>query len=70
MDLGLLVEGVLEEDPSTGLPVVRVPENGQVVDVVSELRKYIGEEVRVIATPLAVVAELARLVAEGGVEIE
>lgn len=64
MDLGLMVEGTLERD-GNGRIVLLVQEvdgKTRILDVVDAVSKYLGMEVRLITTPLAAVAELARLV--------
>ncbi len=70
MDLGILVEGVLELDPMNGRMVLRIQqEDGSnvFVDIQEAAQKYKGEEVRFILTPIRVVNELARIVEAGEV---
>jgi hypothetical protein len=66
MDLGIMTEGVLEMDPRTGRPVLRIQqEEGEVtLDVQEALFRYTGQEVRFICTPMKGIAELAKLVGE------
>jgi len=69
MDLGTMVEGVVELDPISGRMVLRIPQedgSNEFLDIQERLEYYKGEEVRFILTPLKTVAELARLVGEGG----
>lgn len=73
MDLGSLVEGVVELDPMTGRMVLRVQqEDGSNVflDVQEQLARYQGQEVRFIMTPLKTIAELTRLVESGQMPVE
>ena len=65
MDLGLMAEGVVELDPMSGRMVLRVPQedgSNTFLDIQEELKTHLGKEVRVICTPMASIAELARLV--------
>lgn len=64
MDLGLMVEGVVDIDPSNGRVMLRVPQTGgswQLVDVQAELEKHSGKEVRLICTPMETIAALAKM---------
>ena len=73
LDLGLMVEGVVELDPMTGRLVLRC-DNGkggfQTFDVQERLLMYKGAEVRCIITPMASVAKLAQMVENGAVKLE
>ena len=65
LDLGIMQEGVVELDPMSGRMVLRIPqEDGSNVflDIQEELAKQMGKEVRFIVTPMASIAELAKLV--------
>lgn len=73
MDLGLIVEGVVELDPMTGRMVLRIQEadgSNTFIDIQERLAQYKGEEVRFILTPLTTVSEIARLVQEGEISVE
>ena len=72
VDLGTLVEGVVELDPMTGRMVLRIQEiNGSntFLDIQERLEQYKGESVRFILTPLRTVEELTRMVAAGEVPV-
>jgi hypothetical protein len=72
MDLGIMVEGVVELDPITDRVVLRIQqEDGSNVflDLQEQVAKYKGEEVRFILTPLQAVAEIARLVANSELKL-
>lgn len=65
LDFGVMVEGLVELDPVSGRPVLRVPVAegpGQFLDVQAELEKYVGQHVRFICTPMESIAALAKLV--------
>lgn len=65
MDLGTMVEGFVELDPISDRMVLRIQqEDGSnvFIDVQEALRKYKGEEVRFILTPLQTIAEITRIV--------
>jgi len=73
VDLGLIVEGVVELDPMTGRMVLRIQEadgSNTFIDIQERLAQYKGEEVRFILTPLTTVSEIARLVQEGEISVE
>lgn len=68
-----MVEGVVELDPMTGRMVLRIqrPEGGNdFLDIQAELEKQNGKEVRLIVTPLESIAELARLIEDGEINLE
>lgn len=68
MDLGTLVEGVVELDPMTGRMVLRIQqEDGSNVflDVQEALEKYKGESIRFILTPLSTIEKLTEMVESG-----
>lgn len=68
MDLGIILEGVVELDPMSGRMVIRIQElNGSsaFMDIQSQMEKYKGEEVRFILTPLRTVSQLAKMVESG-----
>jgi hypothetical protein len=72
MDLGIMVEGVVELDPISGRMVLRVQQpdgSNQLLDIEEQLEAHEGKEVRFILTPLEAIAELARLVQEGELEV-
>ena len=72
MDLGIMVEGVVEVDPISGRAMLRVlQEDGtsRFLDMLEQVTPYSGQEVRFIVTPLKNVAELAKLVEAGEIEI-
>jgi hypothetical protein len=72
MDLGLMVEGVVELDPMTGRMVLRIQqEDGSnlFLDIQEQLEKHKGKEIRLIATPLEAIAELARMVEAGDIKV-
>lgn len=72
-DLGIMVEGVVELDPMTGRLVIRYEAKDgsfQFLDVQERLLAYKGEDVRCIITPMAGVAELARMVESGAINPE
>lgn len=65
LDLGIMVEGVVELEPMTGRMVLRIPQDdgsNLFLDIQEQLAKHQGKEVRFIVTPMASIAELARLV--------
>lgn len=73
IDLGLMVEGIVELDPMSGRLVVRYEDdqgNFQFHDVQEYLLRYKGQEVRCIITPTATIAQLAKLVEQGNVRLE
>lgn len=73
MDLGTLVEGVVELDPMTGRMVLRVQQedgSNKFLDVQELLQKYQGQEVRFIMTPLKTIEELTRLMESGQLTME
>lgn len=73
MDLGTLVEGVVELDPMSGRMVLRVQQpdgSNTFLDVQEQLERYKGEEVRFIMTPLKTIAELQRLVESGELPVD
>lgn len=73
MDLGTIVEGIVELDPMTGRLVLRCerPDGGfSYTDVQASLERYRGEEVRFILTPLATINKLASLVEAGELSLE
>lgn len=68
LDLGVVVEGVVELDPISGRLIIRSEdEHGQFqeVDVQARMEQYQGEEVRFIMTPLRTVSEIAQMVEAG-----
>jgi len=68
LDLGIIVEGIVELDPISGRFLVRVEdERGEFgdVDVQAQMEKYKGEPVRFILTPLQTVSDIAKMVEEG-----
>lgn len=70
LDLGIMVEGVVELDPMSGRMVLRVPQEdgtNDFLDIQDQLVKQLGKEVRFILTPMASIAELAKLVGTGEV---
>lgn len=70
MDLGLMVEGVVELDPLSGRMVLRIPQadgSNQFLDIQEHLARYRGQEVRFICTPLAEIAKLAQMIESGEV---
>jgi hypothetical protein len=73
VDLGVLVEGVVELDPISGRMVLRVQQpdgSNTFVDVQEQLERYKGEEVRFIVTPQRSIQELARMVESGDLPVD
>jgi hypothetical protein len=73
LDLGALIEGVVELDPMNGRMVLRIQQadgSFDFLDVQTILEQYQGEEVRFIVTPLKSVEILARLVESGQLDPE
>ncbi len=73
LDLGLMVEGVIELDPMSGRLVIRYEDKSGVFqfhDIQEQLLRYKGEEVRCIITPMASVAKLAHMVEQGSVKMD
>jgi hypothetical protein len=65
LDLGIIAEGPVELDPMTGRFGVRSVEadgSSILIDVGVELEQYKGMDVRLIITPLATVAQIAKMV--------
>jgi citrate lyase gamma subunit len=65
MDLGIMVEGVVELDPMTGRMVLRIQQDdgsNVFLDIQEQLAKQVGKEVRFILTPMTSIYELAKLV--------
>lgn len=72
MDLGIMVEGVVELDPMTGRMVLRIqrPDGGNdFMDIQEQLERHKGKEIRFIVTPLESIAELARMVESGELDL-
>lgn len=72
MDLGIMAEGVVELDPMSGRMVLRVQQpdgSNQFLDIQEQLELHKGKEVRFILTPLEAIAELARMVQDGELEV-
>jgi hypothetical protein len=65
MDLGLMIEGRLELVDGRWIII----DGNLKLDVLEALEKHKGKEVRLICTPLQTIAELARMVEVGEVEI-
>ena len=73
MDLGILVEGVVELDPMSGRMVLRVQQvdgSNTFLDVQEQLERYKGEEIRFIVTPQRSIQELARMVESGELPVD
>jgi hypothetical protein len=73
IDLGVMVEGVIELDPMSGRLVVRYEmREGSFgfLDVEERLRQYKDQEVRCILTPMATVQKIAAMVQKGEMRIE
>ncbi len=73
LDMGLMVEGIVELDPMTDRLVIRYQDKEgtvQTADVQERLLQYKGQEVRCIITPTATIQQLARMVESGGVKLE
>lgn len=73
LDLGLMVEGVVELDPMTGRLVIRHESADGVntfADIQDRLLQYKGQSVRCIITPMSSIAQLAHLVEKGGMSLE
>ena len=73
MDMGLMVEGVVELDPLSGRLIIRVEDKQggfETYDLQEHLARYNGREVRCIVTPMATVAKLAQMVEQGRVRLE
>lgn len=73
LDLGIMVEGVVELDPMTGLHVIRVEGNdgkNTFISVQDAVSRYRGQDVRFILTPMATIGQLAEMVNEEGVPLE
>jgi len=73
MDLGIILEGIIELDPMTSRMVLRIQQkdgSNKFVDVQECLEKYKGEEVRFIMTPLRTVDELTKLVKSGKLPVD
>lgn len=71
MDLGLMVEGFVELTEN-GRVVLRIPRaNGQneYLDIQEQVLLHLGKEVRLICTPLEVIAKLAKMVESGEVPL-
>jgi hypothetical protein len=72
MDLGLMTEGFVELDPMSGQWVLRIPQaNGtnEYLDMQEVLGLHQGKEVRLIITPLDVIATLAEMIELGEVDV-
>jgi hypothetical protein len=72
MDLGIMVEGFVEVDPMDGRILLRIPQEdggSRFLDVQGELAAQNGREVRLIVTPLESIAELAKIVECGGIDV-
>lgn len=73
LDMGLMVEGIVELDPMSGRLIIRYQDKSgafQTADIQERLLQYRGEEVRCIITPTATIAQIARLVENGGMKLE
>ena len=73
LDMGLMVDGVVELDPMSGRLVIRYQDSKgafQTADIQERLLQYKGEEVRCIITPAATIAKMARMVESGAVKLE
>ena len=73
MDLGIMVEGFVEVDPNTGRVLLRISQEAgrdQYLDIQEQLAAQHGKEVRLIVTPLDSLAELARMVEAGELEVK
>jgi hypothetical protein len=67
-----MTEGFVELDPMSGRMVLRIPQaNGQnqFLDIQEQLAAYKGKEVRLIITPLDVIATLAEMIESGEVTV-
>lgn len=65
LDLGIMVEGVVELEPLSGRMVLRIPKDdgsNDFLDIQDQLAMQLGKEVRFILTPMASIAELAKMV--------
>lgn len=71
MDLGVLVEGVVERDPMTERLQLRVEAEGgfEYVDVQAALERYEGVEVRFVLVPRSTIETATRMV-EAGVPLD
>jgi hypothetical protein len=68
MDLGTMVEGIVELEPMSGRMVLRIQQadgSNVFLDVQECMERYQGKEVRFILTPMSTVAEVAKMVAAG-----
>ena len=73
IDLGIVVEGIVELDPITERMILRYEDkkgNTQLVDIQERLEAYRDQEVRFIVTPLATVARLGEMVESGELKLE
>ena len=73
LDMGIMVEGIVELDPMSGRMVLRYQDakgENQFLDIQERLASYKGEEVRCIVTPMSTVSKLATLVSQGAVKAE
>jgi len=73
LDMGLMVEGVVELDPMTGRLIIRYQDakgEFQTADVQERLLQYKGEDVRCIITPMSSVRQLAHMVENAGLKLE
>lgn len=73
MDLGTMVEGIVELDPLSERMVLRIQKldgTFTFLDVQEVLTKYTGEEVRFIMTPIRTIETLAKMVESGEKTLE
>jgi hypothetical protein len=73
IDLGVVIEGIVELDPITERMVIRFEDKKgqlQFADVQERLEAYRDQEVRFIVTPLATVARLGEMVERGELKLE
>jgi hypothetical protein len=73
LDMGVMIEGVVELDPMSGRLVLRYEAkdgSNDFVDVQERLLQYNGAKVRFILTPMSTVKRLAAMVESGGMKLE
>lgn len=69
MDLGHLIEGVIEQDPMTDRYVIRTEDaqgRPKIFDPQEAMAKYVGKEVRLTLATFENLARLAAMVEEQG----
>ena len=73
MDLGVMVEGILEQDPLSDRYFIRIEAaDGSVqrMELNEALKPYAGQEVRFILTPFSTINQLAEMVESGEISLD